>query len=119
MINAANSVILSTVAMAGRGGEGAPQSGGELGMFLPMIVIFAIFYFLLIRPQTKRQKAHQTMLNELKRGDRVVTSGGIYGTIVGLTDNIIHLKIADKVKITVSKSAVSDLAKEEDFQESL
>ncbi|MBN2382698.1 preprotein translocase subunit YajC [bacterium] len=105
------------LAMIGPSGEGSSQGSGGLGMFLPMIIVFAIFYFLLIRPQTKKQKDHQTMLNELKRGDFVITSGGIYGTIVGLTDHIIHLKIADKVKISVSKSAISGLAKEEEAAE--
>ena len=109
-----NSSTLFMLAMIGSGAEGSSQRGGESGMFFVMIIIFAIFYFLLIRPQAKRQKEHQKMLTDLKRGDRIITSGGIYGTIVGLTDEIIHLRIADKVKITVSKSAVSGLVTEDE-----
>ncbi len=85
------------------------QGGGALIGLWPIILIFVIFYFLLIRPQQKRQKEHQRMLESLKKGDRVVTSGGIYGTVVGVKDNIIVLKIADNVKVEFAKSAVSHI----------
>jgi preprotein translocase subunit YajC len=75
--------------------------------FLPFILIFAVFYFLVFAPMRKKQKKHAEMLQALKAGDRVVTSGGIHGTVVGVADDLVQLRIADKVKIDVSKSAVS------------
>ena len=90
------------------------QGGGGGGSnpfmtFLPIILIFVIFYFLLIRPQQKRQKEHQNMLDRISKGDRVVTSGGMYGTVVGVKDNIVVLRIADEVKVEFSKSSVSGI----------
>jgi preprotein translocase subunit YajC len=81
-------------------------------MLIPFIAMFAIFYFLLIRPQQKKQRDLRQMLQNLKRGDRVVTSGGIYGTIVKIRNDIIHLEIADQVRIRVNKSSIADLVKE-------
>jgi len=75
--------------------------------FLPFILIFAVFYFLVFAPMRKKQKKHAEMLQELKAGDRVITSGGIHGTVVGVADDLIQLRIADQIKIDVSKSAVS------------
>lgn len=92
-------------AMASPGGEG----GSPFAMLLPIIGMLAIFYLLLIRPQQKRQKQTQTMITALRKGDRVMTTGGIYGTIAGLKENIIVLKIADDVKIEILKSAVASL----------
>jgi preprotein translocase subunit YajC len=77
-----------------------------MGM-LPMILIFGIFYFLLIAPARKKQKAHGAMIQNLKMGDRVITNGGIHGTVVGVSDAVVQLRIADQVKVDVSKSAVS------------
>jgi preprotein translocase subunit YajC len=73
---------------------------------LPLILIFVIFYFLLILPQQKRQKQHQQLLGSLKKGDRVITSAGIYGTIANIKDNIISLVIADGVKVDIEKSHI-------------
>ncbi len=75
--------------------------------FLPFILIFGVFYFLVFAPMRKKQRKHAEMLQHLKSGDRVVTSGGIHGTVVGVTDDVIQLRIADQVKIEVTKSAVS------------
>lgn len=76
-------------------------------MWLPLVLIFVIFYFLLILPQQKRQKKWQQMLNELKTGDRVVTQGGIVGTIVALRDTSLHLRVPpDNLRLEVSKNAV-------------
>ena len=82
-----------------------------LVQFFPWILIFAIFYFLLIRPQQKKAKEHQKMLNNLKKGDKVLTSGGIYGVVVGIKPAIFELEIAEEVKIQVAKSAVSQVLK--------
>ena len=83
------------------------QSGNTVVSILMILVIFAIFYFLLVRPQMKRQKDHQAMVNSLKKGDKIVTSGGIHGTIVGIKDDVAVIKIAEDVKIEVSKSCVA------------
>jgi preprotein translocase subunit YajC len=87
------------------------------GALLPMIVVFAIFYFLVIRPQQRRQRKVQqdreAMLGALKTGDKVVTSGGIYGTIVAVRDDTVTLRIAEKVNIEVLRSAVAGLQSSE------
>ncbi len=76
---------------------------------VPLVVMLGIFYFLLIAPMRKRQKQQEQMIGELKAGDRVLTAGGIYGTIVGIKDDRLTLRIADQVKVEVSKSSVSGL----------
>jgi len=98
-----NSAIAGVLAQGGRGG------GNPIITFLPIILIFVIFYFLLIRPQQKRQKEHQSMLDRISKGDRVVTSGGLYGTVVGVKDNMVVLKIAEDVKAEFAKSAISGI----------
>lgn len=90
------------------GAEGAP-SAGLLGMLPPIIAMFAIFYFLLIRPQQKKQKEHDGMLDALKEGDNILTSGGIYGTIRKIKDDVLTVQIADNVKVKVSRKSVSSL----------
>ena len=88
---------------------------GALGSFLPLILIFVVFYFLLIRPQQKKQKAHREMLAALHRGDRIVTAGGLVGTITRvLSDTELTVEIAEGVKVRVMRGMVSDvLAKTE------
>lgn len=81
----------------------------SLTLFLPLIVIMAIFYFLMILPAQRRQKKVAEMLKSLKNGDRVITNGGIYGTIVGLESDSVQLRISEQVKIKVARSAVSGL----------
>ena len=94
--------------MAPPSGDGGAGGGGSMLLtLLPFALIFFIFYFLVIRPQSKRQKETAAMINALKQGDRVVTSGGVYGTVAGIKDNIAVLKIADQVKIEVAKSAIT------------
>ena len=87
---------------------------GGLGSFLPIILIMGIFYVLLILPQQRRQKQLRVMLSALKSGDKVVTSGGIYGTIAGIDENTVILRIADQVKIRVLRSAIAQVEKEEE-----
>jgi len=84
-------------------------------MMMPLFLILLIFYFLMIRPQVKRQKAQRTMLDSLKKGDNVIAAGGIHGTIAGLKDkdNIVILKISDNVKIEVLKTSVSTVIRKE------
>ena len=76
--------------------------------FGPVVLVFVIFYFLLIAPARKKQKRHQEMLGELKPGDRVITQGGIYGTVAGVSESVVQLKIADQVKVEVDKRSISD-----------
>jgi preprotein translocase subunit YajC len=92
----------------GTSGSGSKQGGG-IAAFLPLIAIVVIFYFLLIRPQSKRQKEHKTMISTLRKGDKVITNSGIYGTIVGLDDkeNKVVLKVAENVKIEFTKSSIA------------
>lgn len=87
----------------------AQESGavGGISGFLPIILIIGIFYFLIYRPMRKRQKGLEEMVANLKNGDKVITSGGVYGTVSGIKDHTIMLKVADQVKIEVAKSAVS------------
>ncbi len=100
--------IAHAMAPAGEGQGG----GGGFAAFIPLILLFAIFYFILIRPQQKRAKEHRIMLENLKRGDRVVTAGGLYGTITNLEGNVVTLEIADKVRVKVSKNSIAGLARE-------
>lgn len=80
---------------------------GYIGTIVYFVFIFAIFYFILIRPQQKRQKKHQDMISELKVNDNIITAGGIFGTITRVKDNSIWLKISDKVEVEVLKSSIS------------
>lgn len=84
-----------------------PRGGNILTMLFPFILVFVIFYFLLIRPQRKKQKQHQEMVEQLKPGDKVVTSGGIYGTVMGVKKDRFELKVSSNVKIEITKNAVA------------
>jgi preprotein translocase subunit YajC len=91
--------------------------GGSMGLlgFAPLIFIFAIFYFLLIMPQQRRQKKWQQMLGELKTGDKVVTTGGLRGTIIALKDDAIHLRVPpDNLRIEVSRSSIASVSTAEE-----
>ncbi len=102
----------SVFAQAAAGsGDAAPPSPG--GMLVPMVAVFVIMYFLVIRPQNKRQKQLQEMVSNLKTGDRVVTNGGIHGQVANVKDGqTLVLKIADNVKIEIDKSAVATILKD-------
>ena len=99
------------------------QTGGNttaafLVQVLPIAAIFLVFYFLVIAPANKQKRKTQQMLNSLKKGDRVVTSGGIYGTIQGVEPEVVYLKIADNVRVKVARSAVTGLLGPEGEQQS-
>ncbi len=87
-------------------GASAPSPFVQL---VPILLIFGIFYFLLLAPMRKRQKAHAKLISELKRGDRVVTNGGLIGEIAAVEEKVIHLKLADNVKVRVLRTAVAGL----------
>jgi preprotein translocase subunit YajC len=104
------SLLHTTASFQQQGQGGTPL----LGTPLMLILIFAIFYFLLILPQQRRQKRWQAMLNDLKNGDRVVTSGGISGTIIALRDQVVHLRVPpDGIKLEVARSAVVQKVEEQ------
>jgi len=90
--------------------------------FLPILLMFLVFYFILIRPQKKQQAQHEQMIKNLNKNDEVVTSGGIHGTVVGLKEGSILLRIAENVKIEVDRSAIAKVQKsrvEEDKDKNL
>jgi len=93
----------------GGGGGGSSQ----ILSFLPIILIFVIFYFLLIRPQQKQKKEHQNLLSNLKEGDNVLTSGGIYGRITGIKDDRITVEISDKVRVKVNRGHIAGVIKQD------
>lgn len=86
------------------------QASGGITAFLPLILIMVIFYLLLILPAQRRQKKTAAMQQSLKNGDKVLTSGGVYGTVAGLEDNAVVLRIAEQVKIRVARSAIVEIA---------
>jgi preprotein translocase subunit YajC len=94
----------------GTGGSGGGQGSG-LSAFIPLILMFAIFYFLLIRPQQKKAKQHKAMLAAVKKGDKVITSGGLHGEITGMTDDAVTMEIAPKVRVKVSRGAIAGVLK--------
>ncbi|MBN2417451.1 preprotein translocase subunit YajC [bacterium] len=95
------------------GASGQQQQGGSLLAFLPLIAIIVVMYFFMIRPQAKKQKEHQKMLSEIVKGDRILTAGGIVGTIAGIKEqeNLLIVKIADNVKIEVSRNSIAQVLK--------
>ena len=95
--------------MAPQGGDGG---GSMISTLLMFGLIIVIFYFMIIRPQSKRQKERQKMLGAMKKGDKVVTSGGVHGKIVAMEEKTVLVEIADNVKVKVEKSAVSAIVPE-------
>jgi len=94
----------------GTGGAGGGGQGGGFGAFIPLILMFAIFYFLLIRPQQKKAKLHKEMIGAVKKGDRVITSGGLHGTVTGITDTVVTMEIAPKVRVKVSRGSIAGVS---------
>ena len=86
------------------------QNGDQpslIGSLIPFVLIFGVFYFLLIAPARKKQKKHQNLVEGLKNGDKVITNGGLHGTVVGVSTEVVQLKIADQVRIDVSRNAIA------------
>ncbi len=104
--------IGTAYAMGAPGGAGA-QGGGASGLIM-MVVIFVIFYFILIRPQQKKMKEHKRMVEDLKKGDEIVTSGGIYGTVEGVTSDTLTVKIAEGTKVKLTRSSVAAVITEKE-----
>jgi preprotein translocase subunit YajC len=101
-----NSEEISMTGIAYAAGDAGLMGGSGLASFVPLILIFVVFYFLLIRPQQRKAKEHQQFLGGLKKGERVVTNGGIHGRITGLTDTVVTLEIAENIKIKVNRNAI-------------
>ena len=90
-----------------------PAMPSTLVSFVPLILVFFIFYLLLIRPQQKKVKEHRQMLEQIKKNDEVMTSGGIYGKVVGLTDTVVTLEVASNLRIRVHRPQISEILKGE------
>ena len=90
-------------------GQGGAPEGGVAGFasFIPLVLMFVIFYFLLIRPQQKRSKEHRALIANLKKGDRIVTTGGLHGRVTGLDETTLTVEIADKVRVKISRGNVA------------
>jgi len=101
---------LTSIAYAMGQGGAAGQGGGGFTAFIPLILMFVIFYFLLIRPQQKKAKEHREMIGNLKKGDKILTSGGLYGTITGTDDNTLTVEIAEKVRVKINRGNIAALA---------
>ena len=98
-------------------GTGAPpqgQQGGGIHFLMMLGLMFVIFYFLLIRPQTKQRRQHEDMLNSLKAGDRIVTTGGLYGKITAIKDQVVTLEIAEKVRVKVVRGNIAGKAQSQE-----
>lgn len=106
-----NDMINQTLYILAQTGQAGPQQNSLTGMLVPFACIGVIFYFLIIRPQSKKQKEQVAMINSIKTGDKVVTSGGIHGLVLNVKETTLMVKIADNVKIEVDKSAVVVVAK--------
>jgi len=101
-------------AMGAPGGAAGQSAGsGFSGLFM-MVIIFGIFYFILIRPQQKKVKEHKKMVDELKKGDKIVTSGGIYGMVEGVGVNTLTVKIAEGTNVKIARSSVATVLTEEE-----
>ncbi len=95
-------------AMGANGQAGGQGAGNPLVQFAPIILMFVVFYFLLIRPQQKKAKEHRAMLSGLKRGDKVITSGGLYGRIVEINETTAEVDLGE-TKVTIARSALNVL----------
>ncbi|MGA6826693.1 preprotein translocase subunit YajC [Nitrospira sp. NS4] len=108
---------MASVAWAQGLGGGGGSSSGTLLSLVPFVLIFVIFYFLLILPQQKRQKAQKAMLDDLKKGDKIITASGIWGTITNLGKSTVTLQVADNTKIKIQKEHIAKLRADDDDKE--
>jgi len=102
---------LTNIAYAmGQFGGSSGEGAGGFSAFIPLILMFVVFYFLLIRPQQKKTKEHREMITHLKKGDRIVTSGGLHGRITAVSETTMTVEIAEKVRVKIARGNVSQLA---------
>ncbi len=93
----------------GQGGAASSGSAGGLASFIPLVLMFVIFYFLLIRPQQKKAKEHKEMVAGVKKGDRIITSGGIHGQVTAVDDSTLTVEISDKVRVKLNRANVAGM----------
>jgi preprotein translocase subunit YajC len=93
----------------GQGGAAGAGSAGGLASFIPLVLMFVIFYFLLIRPQQKKTKEHRDMIAGIKKGDRIITSGGIHGQVTSVDDTTLTVEISDKVRVKLNRANVASM----------
>jgi preprotein translocase subunit YajC len=117
-----NNFVFSLLMAAPPAGDGAPAGGSFITSIIPFAAIILIFYFLIIRPQNKKRKETEKMLSALKKGDKIVTIGGIHGTVQSVRETTVLVKVDDNVKIEFLRSAVSNIvtasaSKEKEIEE--
>jgi preprotein translocase subunit YajC len=106
--------VTDILAMAGAPGGGGAEGGNPFSMMVPMVLIFGIFYFMIIRPQQRKEKERRAMIDEIKTGTRILFSGGIVGTVANVKENTLIVKIADKVKVEIVRGAVTRVLSKDD-----
>ena len=105
--------IAFAMGQAGNAGAAGQGGGGLMGSpLIPIFLMLGIMWFFLIRPQQKKQKTHRAMLENLKKGDRIITSGGLHGRITGITDATLTVEIADKVRVKINRGYIAGLAQQ-------
>jgi preprotein translocase subunit YajC len=97
------------LAYAMGGGGAAGGQGSAFGAFVPLILMFAIFYFLLIRPQQKKAKMHKEMIAAVKKGDKIISNGGLHGVVTGVSDDTVTLEVAPKIRVKISRGFISSV----------
>jgi preprotein translocase subunit YajC len=102
--------VISWAYAAAQGAQAAPEQSPMWSFVVPMIFMVVIFYFLLIRPQQRKSKEHKALLDNIKRGDRVITNGGLIGTVVNIEDALVTIEIADKVRVEVGRPYIAGFA---------
>ena len=107
---------MGALAYAAQQGAGGAASSPITSLLLPLLAMVAIFYLLLIRPQSKKQKEHQEMLKNLKKGDKVITTGGLYGEVVKVTDRDVILEVADKMHLRFTVGAIATVREKEETE---
>ncbi len=110
--------ISTAYAMGAPGGAAGQGGGGAASSLIMMVVIFAIFYFILIRPQQKKMKDHKKMVDDLKKGDEIITAGGIYGIVEGVAPDTLTVKIAEGTKVRITRGSVAQVITEEKKEKS-
>ncbi len=95
---------------AAQGAQAAPEASPMWSFVVPMIFMVVIFYFLLIRPQQRKAKEHKALLENLKKGDRIITNGGLIGTIINIEDPLVIIEVADRVRVEVARPYIAGFA---------
>lgn len=104
---------VASSSLASTSSQWSGQSGGGLLSFAPFLLMFGVLYFLILRPQQKKMKEQQTLLNNLKQGDSIVTAAGIFGKIVKITDKVVTLEISENVRVKLMKSQIAQVLDKE------